>query len=163
MRRRITLVCALAATLTAPAVAQAQKLVYVVRHAERADDPARNEQDPPLSTAGERRAARLAVMLGDAGIRGIYVTQFQRTQQTAGPIASKLKIKPDVMPATITALVADLKGRHANDVVLLVAHSSTMPGIIRGFGGPAVDIDDADYDSLFVVVPSTGTASRIRF
>ena len=157
------LALALLATLVAPSAARAQKLVYVIRHAERADDPARDQQDPALSAAGEKRAARLAVLLADAGIRAIYVTEFRRTQQTAAPLASKLRITPDVTPASTSGLIADLKAKHKDDVVLLVAHSSTMPALIRGLGGPVVAVDDSDYDSVFVVVPSIGAVSRLRF
>jgi broad specificity phosphatase PhoE len=156
-------VLALAAALAQPALASAQKLVFVVRHAERADEPARNEQDPLLSAAGTARAARLETMLADAGIRGIYVTQYRRTQDTAKPIATRLKIRPELMPASVSGLVADLKAHHARDVVLLVAHSTTIPAIIKGLGGPVVSLDESDYDSFFVVVPSTGTVSRLRF
>ncbi len=50
--------------------------VIVVRHAERA---AVEGQDPPLSEAGEQRARALIEAVGDAGVRAIYATQFQRT------------------------------------------------------------------------------------
>jgi len=167
MRRRthITL-CALAIALqglAGPALAHAQKLVFVARHAERADEPARNQEDPPLSAAGQTRAARLGAMLADAGVRAIFVTQYKRTQQTAGPLAAKLKITPEVMPVNVAALVQDLKREHAKDVVLIIAHSTTIPGIIKGFGGSDVKLDEKDYTSLFVVVPATGAVSRIRY
>jgi broad specificity phosphatase PhoE len=163
MRQKLILVMALAAALAQPAMARAQKIVYVVRHAERADEPARNQQDPPLSAAGQTRAARLEAMLAEAGVHAVYVTKYRRTQETAKPLAGKLKITPELMPDSVSALVADLKAHHGKDVVLLVAHSSTIPGIIKGLGGPAVQLEETDYSSLFVVVPSTGAASRLRF
>ena len=163
MRKTLILILALTAILVVPAAALAQQLVYVVRHAERADDPLRDQPDPALSATGEKRAARLATTLGEAGIRAIYVTQFKRTQQTAAPIAARLKLQPSVMPASVTALAVELKSRHGGDIVLLVAHSSTMPAIIKGLGGPTVNVDDSDYDSFFVVVPSTGATSRLKF
>ncbi len=163
MQHRLVLIFAVAAALIQPAAARAQKLVFIVRHAERADDPARNQPDPLLSAAGEARAARLGVMLADAGVRAIYVTQYRRTQDTAKPLATKLNIKSELMPSNIPALMAEMKTHHARDVVLLVAHSTTMPAIIKGFGGPSLSIDESEYDSLFVVVPSTGTVSKLRF
>jgi broad specificity phosphatase PhoE len=149
--------------LAVPAVAHAQKLVFVARHAERADEPARNLEDPPLSAAGQARAARLSAMLADAGVRAIFVTQYKRTQQTAGPLAARLKITPQVMPVSVDALVQELKREHPKDVVLIVAHSTTIPGIIKGLGGSDVKLDEKDYTSLFVVAPATGGVSRIRY
>jgi len=163
MRRKLILAIAFAAALAQPAMARAQKLVFVVRHAERADEPARNQQDPGLSPAGEARAAKLVTMFADADVRGIYITKYRRTQDTAKPLAARLKITPELMPESVSGLIAELKTRHTKDVVLLVAHSTTIPGIIKGFGGPAVSLDESDYSSFFVVVPATGTVSRLRF
>jgi broad specificity phosphatase PhoE len=167
-RPRIVLALA-AASLLVPAVAQAQKLVLIVRHAERADGGAAAGQmqaqtDPPLSPAGEARAAKLAGMLADAGITAIYGTQFRRTRDTAAPLASKLGIAIRTSPSRETdALVASLRAEHAAGVVLIVGHSNSVPALIKAFGGPDVTIGENEYDNLFVVVPATGTMTRIRF
>jgi broad specificity phosphatase PhoE len=164
--------CGLVATilLAVPSIAAAQKLVIVVRHAERADGGAGTTTmsgapaDPLLSAAGEARAAKLAAMLADAGIQAIYATEFKRTQDTVRPLAAKLGLTVKTIPAAdTTALVAKLKADHAGDVVLVVAHSNTMPAILKAFGGPTVTIGDNEYDSLFVIVPATGAMTRIRF
>ena len=158
-----------AAALFVPSAAHAQKLVIVVRHAERADGGqsaagAMTAADPPLSSAGETRAARLAAMLADAGVRAIYVTEFKRTQDTGKPLASKLGVAVEAVPAAeTTALVARMKAAHPADVVLVVGHSNTLPAIIKALGGPAVTIGDNEYDSLFVIAPATGAMTRIRY
>ena len=151
-----------------PAAAQPQ-LVYLVRHAERADQtPAganmQAQTDPLLSAAGEARAARLAAMLKDAGITAIFATEYHRTQDTARPLAAALGIEVGENPARDTdGLVARLRAAHAGDVVLLVGHSNTVPAIIKALGGPDVAIAETEYDNLFIFVPATGTLSRIRF
>lgn len=147
----------------APSIAQAQSIVFVVRHAERADEPARDQENPPLSAAGAARAGKLREILQDAGIKGIYVSQYRRTQDTAAPLASKLKIKPDVVPASVPAFVSTMKANHASDPVLVVGHTSTIPTIIKALTGISVDIPESDYTSLFVVVPATRTVTKLRF
>ena len=135
-----------------PALAEAQKLVIVVRHAERADGGAgaapmtAAPADPLLSAAGEARASRLAGLLAESGITAIFATEFKRTQDTAKPVAAKLGLTPQIVKAADTsALLGRLKASHANDTVLVVGHSNTMPGIIKGLTGRDVTIADSQY------------------
>jgi broad specificity phosphatase PhoE len=150
-----------------PAEALAQKLVIVVRHAERADGgsmAAGAQTDPPLSAAGEARAQKLAAMLADAGVKAIFTTELKRTQDTARPLAAKLGLTLQTMPARDTAaLVERVKRDHAADIVLIVGHSNTVPAIVKAFGGGDVSVPDTDYDSLFVLAPATGGVTRIRY
>jgi broad specificity phosphatase PhoE len=166
MTRRLFLALLL---LGAPAIASAQKLVIVVRHAERADGGAGTSMtgapaDPLLSAAGEARAAKLAAMLADSGITAIMVTEFRRTQDTAKPIAAKLGLTPEVVKAADTPdLLSRLKTKHVNDVVLVVGHSNTIPAIIKAFTGRDLKVADSEYDDLFFVVPASGAVSRIKY
>jgi phosphohistidine phosphatase SixA len=152
-----------------PAIASAQQLIYVVRHAERADGGAgagqmQSAPDPPLSAAGEARAARLATMLGDAGITAIYATEFRRTQDTVRPLASKLKLDVTRYASRdAAALVSALKKDQARGIVLIAGHSNTLPPIVKALGGGDITIRDDEYDSLFVIVPGAGVVSRLRF
>lgn len=150
-----------------PPAASAQKLLFIVRHAERADaDSAMKmtNSDPPLSETGIARANKLAEMLADSGVESIYTTEFRRTQETAAPLSAKLKVAPNRIPSRDTeALVKTLRSRDAGKIVLVVGHSNTVPEIIRAYGGPKISIDDKDYDNLFIVVPADGTITRIRF
>lgn len=164
--RALTLGLVLAAALI-PARASAQQLVYVVRHAERADagmSAAQMNADPPLSEAGRARAEKLAGMLGGSGITAVYATEFARTQQTAAPLAKAVGVTTTILPSSNTAaLVAELKAKHAHDIVLIVGHSNTVPAVIRALGGPVVTVKDDEYDKLFVLVPATGVLSTIRY
>ena len=162
-----SLVLAAVAAVLLPALASAQHLVIVVRHAERADGgsmSAAKQTDPLLSSEGEARAKRLAAMLAESGITAIYATEYRRTQDTAKPIADRLGLKVQTQKGQDTAgLVAMLKARHAKDVVLLVGHSNTVPEIIKALGGPAFKIPDDEYDTIYFLVPATGTLSKIRY
>jgi broad specificity phosphatase PhoE len=153
--------------LLAPAIGSAQALVLIVRHAERADGGSMSttaETDPHLSAAGEARARRLAEMLGESGIKGIYVTEFKRTQETAKPLADILRLTPVVSASRdAAAIAARLKAEHPRDVVLLVAHSSTLPALVKALGGPVITIPEEQYGDLFVIVPGTGAMTRVKF
>ena len=161
--------------------AAAQQVIFLVRHAERAPTPpapaaappAQGKgapphgmmmaDDPPLSPAGEQRAARLAAMLAQSGIRQIYTSEFKRTRQTAAPLADKLKVKPVMAAAQDPApLLAQLK--KAAGPALVVGHANTLPDLMKALGvTEPVTIGDDDYDNLFVVVRSAaGKATLIR-
>ena len=114
-RKPLTTLCSSLLMSWLPATAAAQKLVILTRHAERADAGKAEEKDPLLSAAGEARAAKLAAMLADSGVKAIFATEFKRTQQTAQAAGESLGLTVTVMPgADTTGLVARLKKQHAN-------------------------------------------------
>jgi broad specificity phosphatase PhoE len=138
----------------------AQKAIIFVRHAERLD----TSTDSVLSAKGEERAARLAKQLKDSGITAIYTTQFQRTIKTAEPIAKAIGVTPEVVPSTEQAkLVGRLKTQHANDVVLIVGHSNSIPALLKELGVKQnITIAEEQYDDLFVFNPGTGSVIRLH-
>ena len=148
-----------------PALASAQKMVILSRHAERADGAATMgaSTDPELSAAGKERAERLATMLAEANVGAIFTTEFRRTKDTAAPLAARAKVSAEVVPAgQLAALVDKIKAR-ASDTVFVVGHSNTVPQIIKALGGPDVTIGDNEYSNLFIWVPATGTLTRLRY
>ena len=153
--------------LLTPSLASAQQLVIAVRHAERADGGSNSpnaQTDPLLSAEGEARAKKLAAMLADAGITAIYSTEYNRTQDTAKPIAARLGLKVQAHKAQDRAgLAAVLKSSHAKDVVLVVGHSNSLPEVIKALGGPAMTIADEEYDAIYLFVPATGVLTKIRY
>jgi 2,3-bisphosphoglycerate-dependent phosphoglycerate mutase len=124
-----------------------QPTVFIVRHAEKADD----SKDAELSEAGRARAEALANMLRDSKISVIYTTEFKRTQQTAAPLAKALGVTVTTLPSeNQAALVAKLRTSTANSLV--VGHGNTIPDVIKSLGiSEPVNIPDSDYDNLFVV------------
>ncbi len=140
--------------------------IYLVRHAEKAAEPA---SDPPLLEAGTKRAEGLAHTLGSAGVKTIYTSQYLRTKQTAEPLAKRLGVAPTVVPVNMViptkmsaANQKELSPQYLKEMaerastspgnVLIVGHSNTIPEIIKALGGDiAPTIDDAVYDDLFVV------------
>jgi broad specificity phosphatase PhoE len=156
----------LAILLGAAASAAAQGTVVLVRHAERADQPAgapaMMASDPDLSEAGRARAERLAAMLKDAGITAIFTTQYKRTRQTAEPLAKSLGLAVQSVDARdVDGLAAKVKAEKGN--VLVVGHSNTVPDAIKALGvDTGVTIADADYDNLFLVTLTGARPSMVR-
>ena len=134
-----------------------QVTVILTRHAEKAGSPSK---DPVLTGGGEARAKLLASMLADSGVDAIYVTEFQRTQLTAAPLAERVHIKPIVLSDT-QKLIAAIHARQSG-VVVVVGHSNTVPAIIAGLGGPNVSIADPEYNNLFVLMVGSGQSSLLR-
>lgn len=149
------------------------KTVFLVRHAERADEP---RQDPPLTEQGVARAQALARLLGPAGIKAIYTSQFARTKQTAEPLAKQLGVTAEAItlktspsnPRAIAEestkeIVAKIMGQ-IEGTVLVVGHSNSIPDVIKMLGGNVVPaIDEKKFDDLFVVtVYDTGRAKVVQ-
>jgi broad specificity phosphatase PhoE len=146
MKKRFVLCCFLVGLALSSSFGQST--VFIVRHAEKADD----SKDAELSEAGRARAEALANMLRDSKISVIYTTEFKRTQQTAAPLAKALGLTVTTLPSENQAvLVAKLRTSTANSLV--VGHGNTIPDVIKALGIPEpVNVPDSDYDNLFVVV-----------
>jgi broad specificity phosphatase PhoE len=136
--------------LALPLAAQSPTLI-VVRHAEAATG-----EDPGLTEAGTARANALAKALKDAGITAIYATQYQRTKDTAKPLAEALKL-PVIQYDARAALPEIREG-----TVLIVGHSNTVPAIVKAATGKETDpIAHTEHDRLYVV--SAGKVIVARF
>ncbi len=143
--------------LATPGGAAERTVVYLVRHAEKAEEPRR---DPGLTAAGSRRADALAAVLAEAGLTGIITSQFTRTRATAAPVVRASGLEPVVIRyragdfRTHGAAVAEaIRERFAGGIVLVVGHSDTVPAIVAALGGPAVErlCEPTEYASLFTL------------
>ena len=150
MKPALVTILAAVVLLSAASSARAQEAIYLVRHAERADQ----SDDPPLSTAGVGRAYRLRDMLKDAGITTIFTSELRRTIETAAPLASAIHVSPQQVPAAdAEALTAKIAASKARDRVLVVGHSNTLPALLHALHvEPPIAIADDAYDNLFIVV-----------
>jgi len=130
---------------------RAQEAIYVVRHAERADQSA----DSALSAQGLSRAERLRDMLRDAGVTQIFTSELRRTIATAAPLAAARHLTPQSVPAADGGtLVARIAAAGPRDRILVVGHSNTVPALLGALHVDAsITIADDDYDNLFIVVP----------
>lgn len=140
--------------------------IFIVRHAEK-----EMGKDPSLTSAGKKRAGNLLRVLQNENIQKIYVSQFRRTQQTADSLRIHLGIDTVHYPADTLCdkLIASIM-EHGDfgKTILIVAHSNTIPQIIRKLGVfdyPYGDIADQDYENLFLVSYKKGKAElkKMRF
>lgn len=144
-------------------------VIFVVRHAERADGGASPKSmtaspDPALSPAGHARAKALASLLRAAGIKRIYVTEFTRARQTAEPIAASADVEIATVPSKDTdGLVRTIAvGGSGAGAALVVGHSNTVPAILEALGvREPIAIADDEYDNLFVVVRGPSTPATL--
>ncbi len=147
--------------LAAPAAAAGQSdatVVYLVRHAERAED---GTSDPVISLNGWDRARLLAEMLRDAGLTNIHTTDFRRTRSTGRPTAEATGLAMEVYDARdldgFSERLRGMPGRH-----LVLGHSNTTPRLVSLLGGdPGSPIEEMEYDRLYIVTLTDDGASTV--
>jgi broad specificity phosphatase PhoE len=126
--------------------------IFIVRHAEKLSG-----NDPRLTPEGNTRAGDLVRTLQNEGIQKIYVSQYRRTQNTGDSMRIHLKI--DTVHYAADTLCDNLiysimEHWDFGKTILIIAHSNTIPQIIRKFGVldyPFGDIPDKEYDNLFLI------------
>jgi len=119
--------------------------IYLTRHAEKAA----TGTDPALTAEGQARATNIAATLKDAQVKHVYSTAYQRTQQTAQPLATYLGLPvKSYDPTQLAAFAQQLRALPEN--TLVVGHSDTTPELIRQLGGdPGSAIAEAEFDRLY--------------
>jgi len=140
-------ICTLAMALFAAQASADPTTIYLTRHAEKAA----TGTDPVLTAEGQARATNIGAALKDAKIKHIYSTAYQRTQQTAQPLASYLALPVNTYDGTQLAAFAQ-QLRALPDNALVVGHSDTTPELIRQLGGdPGSAIAETEFDRLYQV------------
>ncbi len=145
--------CLVFATLACrPEPVQEEITIFLVRHAERADDGMMTgEEDPHLSEAGFTRAQQLADLLRDVSLTHIHSSNYIRTRETAAPTASQAGLEVATYDArALEDFAMELKatpGRH-----LVVGHSNSTPQLVAALGGdPHGEIQTMEYDRLYLL------------
>jgi broad specificity phosphatase PhoE len=151
--------------ISATQLTYAQEAIFLIRHAEQMHDV----EDPPLTEEGFARAKTWATVFRDTGINKIYTSKKMRTKQTGETIAQELNIPlQQVSRRDIDGLVDQVRKEHADDLVLIVTHSKTLPKLLQAFApfGEYPTIKPDDYDNLFIIVPkgkAEPTVMRLRY
>lgn len=139
-----------------------QSTYYIVRHGEKVDGSA----DPALSIEGQQRAETLKKLLADKKITQVYSTNYQRTTNTAKPLADALNVtiqKYD--PRNQKPFIEDLKKIEGKNI-LIVGHSNTIRHIANGLYEKDTltkDLDETDFDNLYIVKRQTSPKKKLSF
>lgn len=144
--------------------ASADQVIYLIRHAEQVHDV----EDPPLTDAGRQRAETWAKILRDADLKVIYTSKKTRTMQTGQPISEALGAPMETMSRKdVQGLVDRVHKQHADEAVLIISHTRTLPKLVKAFGSwDDGTINRDDYDNLFIIVPKKEgevTMLRLRY
>jgi broad specificity phosphatase PhoE len=159
-----SIILSISFSVSALPAAHGQEVIYLIRHAEQE----LHVEDPPLTETGHKRAKAWAGILRDADIKVIYTSKKRRTKQTGEHIARALNIPLETMSRRdVVGLVNRLRARHADEVVLVISHTRTIPKLFKELGhSEDVTIQRDDYDNLFVIVPKNNNqliVLRLRY
>jgi phosphohistidine phosphatase SixA len=127
------------------------KTIVVVRHAEKADEPA---GDPYLSEPGVARAGRLAALLGASGVTHLFASEFQRAQQTLAPLAAAAGVGVQVVSARQPdALLSAIESAPRGSLAVVAGHSNTVPHLVERLSGGQTKVAmlESEYERLFLV------------
>ncbi|MEQ9561984.1 MAG: phosphoglycerate mutase family protein, partial [Woeseiaceae bacterium] len=104
-----------------------------------------------------------------AGIDAIYSTPFKRTRQTAEPLSARLGIPINSYdPDDNDAVLSDILRKYKGKIILVVAHSDTVPTLIADLGASkkVPPIAENEYDNIYIVsIPWFGKTktNRLRY
>jgi broad specificity phosphatase PhoE len=117
--------------------------VFVIRHAERANDS--------LTADGWARAEQLSHVAFKSGVSAVYASSAARTQQTVKRLADLRGLETHIYTDPET-LVQTILNDHQGEVILVAGHQPTVPEIIDHLGGEASACAiGSEYDNLCVV------------
>ena len=123
--------------------------IFLVRHAERANDGTNN---PSISKDGEKRAQKLAEALSKSGVTAIYSTNYQRTIKSVEPLAKvnnlEVKLYVPMEEEELKKIIDDNRG----GVIVICGHSNTTPWSANFLAGTKLEqFNDSDYGNILIV------------
>ncbi len=124
--------------------------VFIIRHAEKADD---GSKDPPLSEAGKNRAAALAKTFSKTRIDGIYSTPY-KTRETVSVLSAQTGVSVvnynPMDTEAIWSLVRNQKGKN----LLFAGHSNTVPLILNRLTQSEgyKDLPETKFDNIWILL-----------
>lgn len=141
--------------------AAASTTIILVRHAEKAEG-----KDPGLTAQGKERAKRLKELLINAGITAIYSTDYNRTKETAKPLAQVLELDIQLYQPFDENGIENILANNKGGTILISGHSNTTPGYANrflkreAFNRP---FSEDEYGHILIItIPSEGEPSLLK-
>jgi phosphohistidine phosphatase SixA len=146
------------ASAVSPAATTAQPNFYVMRHLH----TRAGVSDPDLTPEGMKYALAVSYSFERDPPDVIYVSSTKRAQQTAAPLAQRLKLTPKIYdPRDTPGLIAAVSAE--TGTVLVVGHSNTVPDIIEKLGGKRPpDLTHEDFGDIWHVFGPERTTRQAR-
>jgi phosphohistidine phosphatase SixA len=140
------------------AATPAQPNIYVMRHLH---TPA-GVSDPDLTDEGKKYAAAVSHSFQRDPPDVIYVSSTKRAQQTAAPLADRLKLTPKIYdPRDTPGLIASVSAE--TGTVLIVGHSNTVPDIVEKLGGQRPDdLSHEDFGDIWHIAGPEKITTQAR-
>jgi len=148
--------------LAASGCATETTTILIVRHAEKVLNAG---DDPHLTDAGTARAQELARVAENAHIGSVYVSQYQRTRETAAPLlAAHSDISVRAVPVNMSGvknypkeLASTILSADRGKTVLVVSHSNIVPALVEELAHVKVaEMPDNEFSRLYIVVVRRG-------
>lgn len=113
--------------------------------------------DPHLTEKGEAQAACIAEMLSFLDITTVYSSPYNRTRQTAQPIADNFDVEVQEYEPSNDRFIDEVKKKHNGEVIVVVGHSNTIPLYLNAVIGTSdyQPMAEDEYDKIFVVVTTS--------
>jgi phosphohistidine phosphatase SixA len=100
-----------------------------------------------LTETGKARAEALAAFFSNKSVTHVYSTDYNRTLETATPVATLKNISIEYYdPRSLAEFATMIK---ALDHVLVVGHSNSTSQILSLMGGEDINIEESDYGVVY--------------
>lgn len=140
-------------------ISSTETVCILLRHAEKENFGT----DPNLANAGKLRAEELKRLLVNVHIDNIYTTPYNRTRQTAGPLAESKGITvKEYIPAATQLFINTILAQNQGKVVVIVGHSNTISDMVKVLSNNTlnVTISETQFDNIFITKNSAMAGSE---
>ncbi len=141
----------LASCAQAPSEEQITTTYFFIRHAEKdLSDP--SNKNPTLTEEGKTRAQEWAKSLTETKVDLVFSTNYDRTLQTAEPIAKSQGIEVSLYdPRKLND--SDFQQKTKGKTSVVVGHSNTTPSFVNKIIGKEKysSLDEKNYSTLYII------------